>query len=221
MESNSEIKPEPKILWPDHSGGDSKPLNTNPLVTPVAPATPVIPVTVNFSGFTPDPIVSMYQGHPYPPELSALAQNPMPILLLPIEPMKQQVQASGSMLVESKEKPYKCAICDKAYSYPGHLKTHVKKIHEAPLKKAQDPHKHPKAILNVISKVLHRSPHEDFVLEALQRFQEAGIVKEEDIDQSMNEFAQGQKSEDLLKLDLANHVYLGMAEHVFNLPPDL
>ena len=25
----------------------------------------------------------------------------------------------------------------------------------------------------------------------------------------MNEFAQGQKSEDLLKLDLANHVYLG------------
>ena len=43
---------------------------------------------VNFSAFTPDPNVSMYQGHPYPPQLSALTQNPMP--LLPTEPLPIQ-----------------------------------------------------------------------------------------------------------------------------------
>ena len=42
---------------------------------------------VNFSAFTPDPNVSMYQGHPYPPQLSVLTQNPMP--LLPTEPIPQ------------------------------------------------------------------------------------------------------------------------------------
>ena len=209
MESNSETtvlesflrlwEINPSALSLDHSGGDSKPLKSNPAVT------------VDFRGCTPHPIVSMYQGHPYrpyPPELSDLAGNPMP--RLPKELMKQQ-----------KEKPYKCGNCDKAYSYAGQLGTHVKKTHEAPLKKAQNPYKDQQAICSMISRVLQRSPNEEFVSEAMQLFQNSGILKQQDIDRSMFEFMQGNRSESDLKLDMANLVYEGFAEHVFNLPPDL
>ena len=175
MESNSETtvlesflrlwEINPSALSLDHSGGDSKPLKSNPAVT------------VDFRGCTPHPIVSMYQGHPYrpyPPELSDLAGNPMP--RLPKELMKQQ-----------KEKPYKCGNCDKAYSYAGQLGTHVKKTHEAPLKKAQNPYKDQQAICSMISRVLQRSPNEEFVSEAMQLFQNSGILKQQDIDRSMFE----------------------------------
>ena len=51
--------------------------------------------------------------------------------------------------------------------------------------------------------------------------QRSGILKQQDIDRSMFEFMQGNRSESDLKLDMANLVYEGFAEHVFNLPPDL
>ena len=57
---------------------------------------------VNFSAFTPDPNVSMYQGHPYPPQLSVLTQNPMP--LLPTEPIPQ---AQANLKGEKKKTPTK------------------------------------------------------------------------------------------------------------------
>ena len=58
------------------------------------------PLPVNFTTFTPDPNVMAFQGQPYPPQLTMLSQNPMP--LLPTEPIPQT-----SLKGEKKKTPTK------------------------------------------------------------------------------------------------------------------
>ena len=72
---------------------------------------PANPLPVNFTTFTPDPNVMAFQGQPYPPQLTMLSQNPMP--LLPTEPIPQT-----SLKAEKKKTPTKAGK-KKESSSPG------------------------------------------------------------------------------------------------------
>ena len=96
----------------------------------------------------------------------------------------------------------------------------MKKSHQEPSKKSQDPFKHAKTISSLVSKLLHRSPNEEFVSEALHHFQSSGILDEENIVESMSNFAECRISEEQFKLDICNQVYEGFAGRVFKMPPD-
>ena len=118
------------------------------------------------------------------------------------------------------EKPFKCAICDKAYWHAGVLANHVKKSHQEPSKKAQDPFKHQKTICSLVSRIVHRSPNEEFVSEALHLFRTAGILDEERLAESYTKVSEKRYSEEQFKIDICNQIFEGFAAHIFKLPPD-